>query len=213
MAWWLGKWKCISFQTPLFFWILYYAKFRRGLKKKLTCSTSTWGPWRSRAARASAGPRTWVGTQDATRNAQQVGNLKWFQMCKTIKSMKIISWLMTQIIWWMRGFPKFSNINSWDSILSDWTWPLTCSSYHGGNGDRHPISDNADPTRCPKLGYLMHVVFFSCRLVSYISCISYDWWLHIDCLSMSLISPLLRSFAAPKRIQSGKTNAVVFFFQ
>lgn len=58
------------------------------------------------------------------------------------------------------NFPKFSNINSWDSILSDWTWPLTCSSYHGGNGDRHPISDNADPTRCPKLGYLMHVFFF-----------------------------------------------------
>lgn len=47
-----------------------------GDKKKLTSSTSTWGPWRSRAARASAGPRTWVGTQDATRNAQQVGNLK-----------------------------------------------------------------------------------------------------------------------------------------
>lgn len=77
-----------------------------GDKKKLTSSTSTWGPWRSRAARASAGPRTWVGTQDATRNAQQVGNLKWFQMCKTIKSMKIISWLMTQIIWWMGISPS-----------------------------------------------------------------------------------------------------------
>ena len=63
------------------------------------------------------------------------------------------------------------------------------------------------------------LMFMSCRLVSYIS---YDFtWLHIHCLSMSLISSLLMSFVAPRvslprkahetnpksqRIQSGKNK-------